>query len=390
MKNLLYLALKFLNYYRFRTAILILALTSLFFLPLAVRLVIHVSEDFLSERSDSTPLVIGAGGSELDLVMAALYFRNFPDRTIPYGILTEFKDLNLGAPVPLHTAFSVRNVPVVGTTPSYFKYRDLELEKGRWPLTLGECVIGSRAADRLSVNAGDLIITDSENPYQLAGSYPLQMKVTGILAPRSSWDDRSIFTDIKTTWVIQGLGHGHEDLNKSSPDSLILRTEDEGVVANSSVRLFNRISEENRNNFHFHGGSSTFPMNALLFFPTTAKSQALVLARYEDSPIQVSEPRIVIGQLLETLFRISEILNSVLLVTLSVTAVAVVFILTLTIRMRKKESLTLYKIGGSSFMTLMLTAVEMILLCLISLVLTGGFLWLTWIFRDIFLEMLVK
>ena len=48
--------------------------------------------------------------------------------------------------------------------------------------------------------------------YDLSAEYPLKMRVTGILAPTGTPDDLAVFTDVKTAWVIDGIGHGHDDL----------------------------------------------------------------------------------------------------------------------------------------------------------------------------------
>ena len=42
------------------------------------------------------------------------------------------------------------------------------------------------------------------------------MKVAGVLRRTHTTDDLGIFTDVKTTWVIQGLGHGYENQQRKS------------------------------------------------------------------------------------------------------------------------------------------------------------------------------
>ena len=42
---------------------------------------------------------------------------------------------------------------------------------------LGEAVIGSKVADDLNLAVGDTLISSPENLFDLAGQYPLQMKV---------------------------------------------------------------------------------------------------------------------------------------------------------------------------------------------------------------------
>ena len=380
MRNMFYMALRYLLYHRVRSLILILALTSLFYLPLTLRLIVSVSEEFLLSRSEETPLVMGLRGSEMDLVLGALYFKRSAQRTFPRGELREIEKEGRAEVIPLHYLYTARDFPVVGTSPSYFSRRNLTLASGTMPLVLGECVAGSSAAKKLGLQAGDSIVTDPENPYHLAGSYPLELKITGILAPSFSWDDRSFFTDIKTAWVIQGLGHGHENLN----------TERSRVTANASLPLYNSISSENALSFHFHGDLDRFPVSAALVFPRDAKAEALLLAEREEDAVVLSEPDKVIQRLLDTLFRIRDILGWVLAIALTVSSITVVFILALTVRMRRKESLTMYKIGGSASMTLFLTGLELLILSCLSLVTAFLLLGLTWFFRDFFLAYLVQ
>jgi putative ABC transport system permease protein len=380
MRNRLYLALRYLLHYRARSVILVLALTSLFYLPLSLRLVIDVSEDALLSRSEDTPLVLGNRGSEMDLVLGALYFKPSSLGSFPRSELRLLEQKELAEVVPLHYLYTARDYPVVGTSPAYFERRDLVLRSGTFPLVLGECVVGSVAAERLGLKAGDTVVTDPEHPYHLAGSYPLELRVTGILAPSHSWDDRAFFTDIKTAWVIQGLGHGHENLNKTK------RT----ARANASLPIYNRISSENADSFHFHGEMGSYPVSAALVFPRDAKAEALLLADYGEGTVLLSEPDKIIRRLLDTLFRIRDILGWVLALALSATTVTVVFILALTVRMRRRESMTLYKIGGSASMTLVLTGLEILILSCLSFVLALLLLLLTWIGRDLFLAYLVQ
>ncbi len=380
MKNMFYMALRYLLYHRVRSLILILSLTSLFYLPLSLHLIITVSEDFLRSRSSDTPLVMGLRGSEMDLVLGSLYFKRSDLGTFPLGELKSAEEEGQAEVIPLHYLYSAGGFPLVGTSPAYFSRRKLDVAEGSMPLVLGECVAGAAAAQELGLQAGDSIVSDPENPYHLAGSYPLKLKVTGILAPSYSWDDRSLFTDLKTAWVIQGLGHGHKNLN----------TENNRATANASLPLFNSISAENAESFHFHGDLDSFPVSAALVFPRDAREEALLLAEREEERVVLVEPDKVIERLLDTLFRIRDILAWVLALALTVTSLTVLFILALTVRMRRRESLTLHKIGGSASLTLILTGIELLVLFCLSLVASSLLLGATWLSRDLFLAYLIQ
>lgn len=389
MRNLLYLAFAYLKYHRIRTLILILTLVSLFYLPLALSLISTLSEKSLSSRAEDSPVVIGSRGSDLDLVMNALYFQASAQREIPYKTLKMINELKLGVPVPYYLKNTARAIPVVGTSPAYFTQRKLRLDEGFMISGLGDCVLGRKAADALGLKIGDSLITDPENPYHLAGSYPLELKVSGILATSSSWDDKVLFTDIKTAWIARGLGHGHDDL--ASKPFTILKEENGNVVGNASVKMYNSIDPESRGNFHFHGTVDEYPLSGILFFPDNVRSEALLLSTLADNSLfQAVESDKVIKKLLHTLFRIRIILNWVLAITITVTIAAVLFILTLTVRLRKKESQTLYRMGGSGSLILKLTAVETVVLSLFSMLVSFLLLGGTWMFRLKILELLIQ
>ena len=77
------------------------------------------------------------------------------------------------------------------------------------------------------------------------GVYPLKMTISGILRRNHTADDRAVFVDLKTAWVIEGLGHGHEDLKNSSDRSVILERTPDTITANAKLFQFTEITEEN-------------------------------------------------------------------------------------------------------------------------------------------------
>ena len=100
---------------------------------------------------------------------------------------------------------------------------------------VGECVIGSTVADRLAIGIGDSLISSPENLFDLAGVYPLKMTVVGVLESSDSPDDRAVFVDIKTNWVIMGLGHGHEDVSQVYDPSIVLQRDSNRVQAGAKL-----------------------------------------------------------------------------------------------------------------------------------------------------------
>ena len=74
MNGSLYIAWHYIIFNRLRSAILIACITLIAFLPMALQLLLTESQSMLQARAASTPLLLGARGSALDLVMNSLYF----------------------------------------------------------------------------------------------------------------------------------------------------------------------------------------------------------------------------------------------------------------------------------------------------------------------------
>lgn len=122
----------------------------------------------------------------------------------------------LAYPIPLYARFTARGFPIIGTSLDYFHYRVFSTQRGDFISMLGQCVIGSEVARKLTLKPGDSLISSPETVFDIAGVYPLRMKVAGILKLIGSADDHGVFIDIKTAWVIQGLGHGHMDVTRTA------------------------------------------------------------------------------------------------------------------------------------------------------------------------------
>ena len=246
----LYLAWRYLAYNKIKTFILVGCITIIAALPLALEILLNESEQQLALRAESSPLLIGAKGSALDLVMNSLYFSDEVPETISMAAAEQISDSDLAAPIPLYNRFHARGFPIVGTTLDYFDFRKIELSRGEMFVMYGECVIGAEVAMKLNLNPGDSIISSPETLFYIAGIYPLKMKISGVLVPTHSADDFAVFVDITTAWIIHGLGHGHEDVTKTTDNSVILKRDKGNVTANAKLMQYTEITEENIDSFH--------------------------------------------------------------------------------------------------------------------------------------------
>ena len=370
MMDSLYIAWKYLNFSKARTATLVACVTLIAVLPLALQLLLAESERQLLSRAQSTPLLLGAPGSALDLVMNGLYFDDEVPELISMAAVYAVAASGLATPIPLYVRFKARRFPIVGTTLDYFDFRGLNIREGRQLALLGECLVGAEVAGKLGIKVGDKLLSSPETVFDLAGVYPLNMKVAGVLARSHTPDDLAVFVDIKTAWVVQGLVHGHQDVTRTADAAVIIEQTDDNVIANARLVEYTEITPANIDSFHFHGVPEDYPLSAVISVPHDEKSATILRGRYLDagSGYQLVVPETVIDGLLANIFRIKHMLDAVILVVAVATILALLLVFALSIRLRQREIQTVFRIGGSRLTIARLLAAEISLIALISAV----------------------
>ncbi|MEN3942796.1 ABC transporter permease [Prosthecobacter sp. SYSU 5D2] len=386
----LHLAWRYVARHRGQTFLLAAALGLVLALPLSIRVIVRASETAMRARAESTPQVIGGRGSALDLLLSALYFKRQPLPPLTVNTLQEVRAARLGTAIPLYTRFHAQEAAIVGTTLDYFPFRQLTFQEGRMFGRLGDCVLGASLAAKRGLHVGDHIFSSQEQVFDLAGIYPLKMRITGILAPNGSSDDEAVFADLKTTWLIEGLSHGHDDLAKD--EDAILKKEDGNVVGNASVRMFNEVTEKNLSSFHFHGDQSAYPLSAILMQPADAKAEALLAGRYlkADSSAQLIRPLDEFLALMSTLFQI-ESLALLILALLAIAALSVAaLVFALTFRLRAREFTTLGDLGISRRALALTRLLEITLVTLLAFTIAGFLTTLVWLNADTGVRLLLR
>jgi putative ABC transport system permease protein len=362
MTDVLYLAWRYLAYHRVKTAVLVAAVAIIVYLPVGLNIIVSQSARQLTARAQATPLLVGAKGSPLELVLNSLYFESDTPLVMRYAEVDRVDRSGLARAIPLYTRFRAGASPIVGTALEYFEFRGLELANGRYMAMMGECVLGARAAETAEAGLDGYVLSSPESVFDLAGVYPLRMKVVGVLKPTGTPDDLAVFVDVKTTWTIEGLAHGHQDLSRPEAAASVLSKEGSKIVGNASVVEYNEITAENVSSFHFHGDPATFPITTIIVLPKNAKSSALLQGRYlgEDERVQIVTPTAVMNDLLGTIFTVRRyvMMGVVVLAAATLATMALVFLLSLQLRRRELE--TMAKIGGSKPRIRGLVAVEIL------------------------------
>lgn len=366
--NALFLAAAYLRFHWGRSLVLVLVAALLLFVPVATRILLDTAERALTARAEATPLLLGRRGSALDLTMAALYFTDDRPEPLPMREVERVRDSGLGTPVPLMTEFDTGGHRIVGTSLDYFDLRGLNVAEGRGLALLGEAVVGAEAADALGVGVGDTLVSTPRTLFDLDGVYPLEMPVVGVLHRARTPDDAAVFVDLRTAWVIAGLGHGHADAVGGAID---------GSRARPDIVAYQRITPDNLDSFHFHGDMGDYPVTAAIVVPQDDRAATLLRGRYLDpeGPVQVLRPGPVVQGLVERIFRIGALLDTVTAIIAMAAIAAIGVALYLGWRLRAAEIATAVKLGAARGTVLRLVASEIaVILCCAGGVAAAAFL----------------
>lgn len=340
------LAARYVLRHRFQSALLAGALGLVFTLPLCLRVLIDHAQRELRARAAATPQIVGTRGSALDLMMTALYFKRENLTALPFGTVAELRQNPSAAAIPLHVRFAAQGAPIVGTELDYFAFRGLRLAAGRQIVRLGDCVVGANLAKKRKLLPGGHVFSTPELAFDMAGVYPLKMRVMGVLTPNGTPDDDAIFVDLKTSWLIEGRSHGHDDLKKD--ESVILAEEEHNIVGNAAVRMFNEVTDANIASFHFHGDLATYPISAVILLPKSAKAEALLAGQFARSKDkQLIRPQDEMEALLAQLVKLEGFAASALLLTATAALFVTALVFALSFRLRRREFQTLEDVGVS-------------------------------------------
>ncbi len=372
-KGIVFLGFRYLQRNRVKTLLLVAAFTLVWLLPSGIGLIVSRVEVQLRARAMETPLLLGQAGSPLELVFNGLYFTRPDLATLPSRELDTIAESGLASVIPLYARFSAGGHRIVGTSLDYFDFRKLTIREGRPLLWLGECVVGADVAEKNGVRPGDAIVSTPETLFDLAGVYPLKMTVVGVLESSGSPDDGAIFVDLKTAWIIEGLGHGHDEAESLGDDQRIKTVEKESSIRlNASVVEYNEINPDNADQFHFHGDLSDYPVTGAILIPADAKNQALLKGRYTaQGGLQLVSPAEEMDELFATVFSVQRFVLWLLFAIGLATILIGALVFLLSYRLRRDEFLHLRHIGADPVTLKALVAFEAAFVVLSSLVVSS-------------------
>lgn len=388
--NTYLLAYRYVCFHRGKALLLAGSLALVIFLPVAISWLTSRFQEELVRRATSTPLIVGKKGSRYDLTLAALYFEGRPLDALPASTTSRVEENGDARAIPLFIKHRAQGAPIVGTTLDYFDFRKLHPEQGQLFARLGDCVLGANVARRLHLAPGEFLLSDPGNVFDLAGNYPLKLRVVGTLGRGFTPDDDAVFVDLKTAWIIEGIGHGHQDVAQADP-SLLLDKSKEKIVASAAVTSYTEITDANLDSFHFHGDPDNFPLSAVLAVPDDDRAGALLMGRFlaPQETLQILRPTEVIREMFNVIFRVKKFFDMQSIMVAVATALLLGLIVLLSVRLRARELETLFKIGCARGTAIWMLAWEWVIVSAGALVLVAFLAALTVLYAQALLRLLL-
>lgn len=376
--NTLRLAGYYLRFHKAKTVILVVCIGLTIYLPLTSHWLVAEFDARMSARameSGETPLIIGLRGGKFDLVLHALNFKPLPKGS-KFGVveMDNLRKEGYSTAIPIFVndhamgkGKEKQKCPIVGTSLDYLEFRGLKFARGG-PMTLiGDCVLGADAARLLNSQPGGVVKPEIE----LGGIVAEQMKVsvklnvTGVLMKAHTADDRAIFTDLKTAWIVAGEGHGHGADEKHN------------IMLNPA----HRITADNLLDFHFHKPPGKLPLSAIIALPHNEGNATMQLGvdRYLDSekPLQALVPDAVVGEMIDAVFQAKRFVDASQVAVAVCTGLFLMLVVMLSLRLRREEMETMFQLGCSRATMFWLQATELGIICIASTALALALVWLT-------------
>ena len=152
--------------------------------------------------------------------------------------------------------------------------------------------------------------------------------------------------------------------------------------------MYNNISGDNLESFHFHGDTRDYPITSIIFIPNDQKSSTLLRGRIEAGEIdnQVVVPTQVVDNLLQSIFRIKQIFNSVFVIVGLAVILIFGLVMALSLRLRKDELYTMFTIGSGKRKIAQIIGMEMVLLVVTSAIISGIMYYITGFFINDFIN----
>lgn len=188
-------------------------------LSVAVALSVLITADSVKEgikrASGPFDMIVGAKGSETQLVMNTIFLQETPLGNLPHVLFERLAaDPRVVTAIPVGMGDNYHGYRIVGTEPAYFAMKErpdappyFQLAQGALMAAEFEAVIGATAASRLGLRLGDQFtgahgVAESHFEPEHHADHPFT--VVGILKPTGGPTDLGIYTTLESVWEVHG------------------------------------------------------------------------------------------------------------------------------------------------------------------------------------------
>ena len=234
------------RYLKFRWLVSLLTVTGIALgvaLVCAVLALRHESERALSRDAGLYDLVAGGKGSPLQLVLSSVYHLDSPTGNLSYSVYERMKrDSRILWAAPIGLGDNYSGYRIVGTESHFFDLPDrngepfFRFSDGQGFKDRFEVVLGSQVASSSGLEVGDSFF-GTHGLVEVPGAEvhrDFPYRVSGILAPTGTAQDRAIFGTLASVWEI----HETEDrLHSSIQGSALLEGRKEREATAILIRL---------------------------------------------------------------------------------------------------------------------------------------------------------
>jgi len=195
-----------------------------------------VLEQHARRQAEGIDIVVGAKGSALQNVLAAVYYLDVPNGNISLREVDALRaNPQVAKAIPIGIGDSVGGARIVGTTDEFIPFYGGTLASGTLAAAPMDAVIGASVARRTRLKLGDSFVGahglgDTGDAHD---SYPY--RVVGILNPTGRVIDETVVTPLESVWLVH---EGHSA--STEPEATFALIQAKGPIGVATLpRLIN-------------------------------------------------------------------------------------------------------------------------------------------------------
>ncbi|MBN3083234.1 FtsX-like permease family protein [Pectobacterium polaris] len=301
-----------------------------------------------AKAADRFDLVIGAPGSETQLVLSSVFLQPSALTLVPAQVLTDLEKNPLVAwAAPVAFGDFYQGMPIVGTTPP------LVTDNGKRQLTAGrvfndgfEAVVGAQTG--LTVGSTFSPIHGQVGTEGAHAHDDVIYTVVGVLpADGSAWD-KAILVPVNAVWRVHGIHppHGGDDAHHDDHDHNEHADHDHGAHEHEGEHD-GHDHEHDEAEAHGHAHQAGLP--AIVVKPKTIAGAYQLRSLYRSNTTLAVFPGEVLVKLYSMLGDIRELLTYISLGTQGLVGVAVAMVAVIHLRQRQKQIGALRAFGAPRY-----------------------------------------